>query len=215
MWPRRFISSSIGKKMIMAVSGLLLILFLCTHALGNAAIFVGSHAFQAYADALHSLPVVVLLFGAGLLAVLLLHIGFGITLFFSNRKAGGSRYAVDIRVMENSLAARTMPYTGLLILLFIVVHVIGFGFRPAEVKISLLVQQYLGNSAYSLFYLFSFCALALHLSHGFWSMLQTFGVNHPRYNGGIAKLTLIVPAFFLSFFGAIALYFLTGLGASY
>lgn len=215
MWPRRFVASSIGKKVIMAVSGLLLILFLCTHALGNAAIFVGSHAFQAYADALHSLPVVVLLFGLGLFAVLLLHIGFGINLFFGNRKAGGSRYAVNARVVESSLAARTMPYTGLLVLLFILVHVAGFGFRPGEVKISLLVQHSLSNFFYALFYLFSFCALALHLSHGFWSMLQTFGLNHPRYNGGIAKLTLIVPAFFLSFFGAIALYFMTGLGASY
>jgi len=215
MWPRRFVASSIGKKVIMAVSGLLLILFLCTHVLGNAAIFVGSHAFQAYADALHSLPVVVLLFGLGLLAVLLLHIGFGINLFFGNRTAGGSRYAVNARVVESSLAARTMPYTGLLVLLFLLVHVAGFGFRPADMKISLLVQQYLGNFSYAVFYLFSFCALALHLSHGFWSMLQTFGLNHPRYNDGIAKLTLVVPTFFLAFFGTITLYFMTGLGAAY
>lgn len=215
MWPKKFLASSIGKKTVMAFSGLLLLLFLCTHALGNGAIFVGSHAFQAYADTLHSLPVVVLLFGSGLLAVLLLHIGFGINLFFANRAAGGSRYAVRTRTPENSFAARTMPYTGLLILLFLVIHVVGFGLRPEEMKISLLVRDYLGKLFYSLFYLLSFCALALHLSHGFWSMLQTFGINHPRYNGGIAALTRIIPAFFLVFFGAIVLYFATGLGASY
>lgn len=215
MWPIRFISSSIGKKMVMAVSGLLLILFLCTHALGNAAIFVSSHAFQAYADALHSLPVVVFLFGIGLLAILLFHVGFGVMLFFQNRNAGGSRYAVNTRVAKSSFASKTMAYSGLCVLLFILVHVFGFGFHPSEKEISLVVQQYLGNFFYSLFYLFSFCALALHLSHGFWSMLQTFGINHPRYDDGIAKLTLIVPAFFLCFFGGIALYFMTGLGASY
>ncbi|MBU1565488.1 MAG: succinate dehydrogenase cytochrome b subunit [Proteobacteria bacterium] len=215
MWPIKFISSSIGKKIIMAVSGLFLILFLCTHALGNAAIFVSSHAFQTYADALHSLPIVVLLFGLGLLVILLFHIGFGINLFLQNKKAGGSRYAVNTRVIKNSFASKTMPYSGLCILLFILIHVFGFNNGPADIKISQLVKLYLSEFFYSVFYIFSFCALALHLSHGFWSMLQTFGINHPRYNNGIAKLTLIVPAFFLLFFSGIALYFLTGLGASY
>ncbi len=215
MWPIRFITSSIGKKIIMAGSGLLLILFLCVHALGNAAIFVSSHAFQTYADALHSLPVVVLVFGLGVFTILLLHIGFGIFLFFDNRKAGGERYAVKKDIVKNSLASKTMIYSGLVILLFLVVHVTGMNAKPEGVEVSMLIKQYLSNFFLSLFYIVSFCALALHLSHGFWSMLQTFGINHPRYNEGIAKLTLIVPVFFLLFFGGIALYFLTGLGANY
>ncbi len=215
MWPIRFISSSIGKKIVMAVSGLFLVLFLCTHALGNAAIYISSHAFQTYADALHSLPVVVVVFGLGLLTVLLLHVVFGIVLFLQNRKTSASRYAVDARVVENTLASKTMPYSGALILLFILVHVFGFNVHPEDVVVSQLVKQYLSNFFISIFYIFSFCALALHLSHGFWSMLQTFGINHPRYNDGIAKLTLIVPIFFLVFFGGIALYFLTGLGTNY
>ncbi len=215
MWPIKFISSSIGKKIIMAVSGLLLLLFLCTHALGNAAIFVSSHAFQTYANALHSLPVVVFLFGVGLLCVLLVHIGFGVNLFFQNRNAGGARYAVNTRVVKNSFASKTMPYTGLLILLFILVHVFGLHSAPPGMEVSEFIKEYLGSFFNAIFYIFSFCVLAVHLSHGFWSMLQTFGINHPRYNNGIAKLTLIVPAFFLLFFGGIAFYFLTGLGASY
>ncbi len=215
MWPIRFISSSIGKKIVMAVSGLFLVLFLCTHALGNAAIYISSHAFQTYADALHSLPVVVVVFGLGLLTVLLLHVVFGIVLFLQNRKTSASRYAVDTRVVENTLASKTMPYSGALILLFILVHVFGFNVHPEDVVVSELVKQYLSKFFISIFYIFSFCALALHLSHGLWSMLQTFGINHPRYNDGIAKLTLIVPIFFLVFFGGIALYFLTGLGANY
>lgn len=215
MWSVRFLSSSIGKKIVMGASGLLLILFLCVHALGNAAIFVGSHAFQAYANALHSLPVVVLLFGLGLLIILLFHAGFGILLFLQNRNTGGSRYVVNTRVVKNSFASRTMPYSGLCILFFILVHVFGMHARPEDVEISQLVQQYLGSFPYAAFYIFSFLALAVHLSHGFWSMLQSFGINHPRYNSGIAQMTLIVPAFFFVFFGGIALYFLTGLGAAY
>jgi succinate dehydrogenase / fumarate reductase, cytochrome b subunit len=215
MWLLRFFSSSIGKKILMAVSGLLLILFLVVHAAGNAAIFFGSHAFQTYADALHSLPVVVFIFGLGLLVVLVTHIIIGIQLFLQNRKESTSRYAVSTRVCENTFASSTMPYTGLLLLLFIIIHVFGFGINPSEIEVSTLVKNLLSNFFYGLFYLFSFCVLAVHLSHGFWSMLQTFGVNHPRYNDGIAKLTYIVPGFFLAFFGAIALYFMTGIGANY
>lgn len=215
MWLLRFFTSSIGKKILMAGSGLLLILFLVAHAVGNAAIFFGSHAFQAYADALHSLPVVVFLFGIGLLAILIVHIFLGVQLFLQNRKEGTSRYAVSTRVCENTFASSTMPYTGLLLLVFLLVHIFGFGVNPTDTKVSVLVVDLLGNFFYSLFYLFSFCVLAVHLSHGFWSMLQTFGFNHPRFNDGIMKLTYIVPGFFLAFFGAIALYFMTGLGANY
>ena len=73
----------------------------------------------------------------------------------------------------------------------------------------------LSNFFYALFYILAFVALTIHLSHGFWSMLQTFGVNHPRYNELIARLSLIIPLFFLLIFGGIAFYFMTGLGASF
>jgi succinate dehydrogenase / fumarate reductase cytochrome b subunit len=215
MWLVRFISSSIGKKFLMACTGLLLLLFLTTHAIGNAAILFSSKVFQTYADALHSLPVVVLVFGIGLLSVLLIHIVIGVLLFLQNLKNKSSRYEVSARVVKNTYASSTMPYSGLFILLFVVIHVFGFGFSPSELKISELVKELLSNFYYGVFYLFSFCALALHLSHGFWSMLQTFGFNHPRYNDGIAKLTFIVPGFFLVFFGGIVLYFMTGIGANY
>jgi len=215
MWLLRFFSSSIGKKILMAASGLLLVLFLVVHAAGNAAVFFGSHAFQAYADALHGLPVVVFLFGTGLLIIFLVHIFIGMQLFLENRKIGASRYAVSTRVCNNTFPASTMPYTGLLLLLFLIVHVFGFGINPSDIKVSVLIKDLLGNFFYSLFYLFSFCVLALHLSHGFWSMLQTFGFNHPRYNEGIWVAAYVVAGFFLLFFGSIALYFMTGIGASY
>lgn len=199
----------------MACTGLLLLLFLVLHAIGNAAIFFGSKAFQTYADALHSLPVVVFVFGIGLLVVFLAHIYFGLTLFLENRKASTSRYAVSTRVSDNTFASSTMPYSGLFIFLFLLIHVFGFGINPSQVKISLLVSELLSNFYYGLFYIISFCALALHLNHGFWSMLQTFGVNHPRYNDAITKATYIVPGLFLVFFASIALFFMTGIGANY
>jgi succinate dehydrogenase / fumarate reductase cytochrome b subunit len=208
MWFFTCIQSSIGKKLIMAGTGLLLLLFLALHAFGNAAIYMGSKYFQAYADALHGFPVLVLLFGLGLIAVFSAHIGFGLLLFFEKRQTT-SRYHVQTRVVKNSFASRTMPYTGLLILLFLIVHVFGFGIaKPEHVPISMVVKDYFSSVFYGLFYIFSFAVLAVHLSHGFWSMLQTFGINHPRYTTLIGKLTYVVPALFFLLFTGIPLYFM-------
>ena len=215
MWFVRFLTSSIGKKLIMATSGLLLFLFLCTHVAGNATIFMSSKVFQSYADELHSHPLIVLIFSLSLLGVFLVHILVGLYLFYQNRAVSNSRYAVCTRVVKNSFASETMPYTGLFILLFLVVHIFGFTFSPKTVLISVTVKELLSNFFYAFFYILSFVALFIHLSHGFWSMLQTFGVNHPRYNVLIARLTIIFPLFFFAIFAGIAFYFMTGLGASY
>jgi len=215
MWFISFIKTSIGKKLVMACSGLLLLSFLAIHAFGNAAIYIGSKYFQIYADALHGFPVLVYIFGLGILIVFIAHIGVGILLFLEKRRTA-SRYNVQSRVVENTFASRTMPYTGLFIFLFLIIHVFGFGIaKPEDIKISMLVKDYLSGFFYSLFYIISFIALAIHLNHGFWSMLQTFGVNHPRYNFLISKLTIIVPVLFLVIFGGIPIYFMTGAGASY
>ncbi|MFH0783713.1 MAG: succinate dehydrogenase cytochrome b subunit [Pseudomonadota bacterium] len=215
MWFVRFLTSSIGKKLVMATSGLLLVLFLCTHVAGNATIFMSSKVFQGYANELHSHPLIVLTFSLGLLVVFLTHILVGLYLFYQNRAVSNSRYAVSTRVVKNSFASETMPYSGLLLLAFLVVHIFGFTFSPKTVLISVTVKTLLSNFFYSLFYILAFAALFLHLSHGFWSMLQTFGINHPRYNILIARLTIILPLFFFLVFAGIAFYFMTGLGASY
>lgn len=215
MWFVRFLASSIGKKFLMAGTGLLLFLFLCTHVAGNATIFMSSEVFQSYADELHSHPLIVLVFSLSLLGVFLAHIALGLFLFFENRQVSNSRYEVTTRVVKNSFASATMPYSGLVILAFLFVHIFGFTFSPKDIQISVTVKELLGNFFYSLFYILAFVALTIHLSHGFWSMLQTFGVNHPRYNTLIARLSLIIPLFFLLIFGGIAFYFMTGLGASY
>ncbi len=215
MWFVRFVTSSIGKKLVMAATGLLLFLFLLTHAAGNATIFMSSAVFQDYADELHSHPLIVLVFSSALLAVLLVHIGVGLYLFYENRAVSNNRYVVSKRVVKNSLASATMPYTGLFVLLFLVIHIFGFTFSPKDVPISSTVRDMLSNFFYALFYITAFIALTFHLSHGLWSMLQTFGVNHPRYELFIARLSLVLPLFFFLIFGGIAFYFMTGLGANY
>lgn len=215
MWFIRFISSSIGKKLIMGKTGLLLFLFLCTHAAGNATIYMSSDVFQSYADELHSHPLIVIVFSLIIFFLFLVHAALGLYLFFENRLVSPSRYAVTTRVAKSSFASKTMPYTGLFILLFVVVHIFSFTFSPDDVLISETVKTMLSGFFYGLFYIVSFIILAIHLSHGFWSMLQTFGINHPRYNMLIARLTYIFPVFFLLLFGGIPLYFMSGAGASF
>lgn len=215
MWFVRLLQSSIGKKMIMAATGMLLFLFLLTHVAGNATIYMSSAVFQSYADELHSHPLIVLVFSLSLLGIVLVHAGMGLFLFFQNREEGTSRYAVSTRVVKNSLASRTMAYSGIFIFIFLLIHVAGFTFRDGHTPISVTVQELLGGFFYGLFYITSFMVLALHLNHGFWSMLQTFGFNHPRYNTFISKLTYILPIFFLVMFSGIPLYFMTGMGANY
>ena len=215
MWFVSFIKTSIGKKLVMATSGLLLLSFLAIHAFGNAAIYMGSKYFQIYADFLHGFPVLVLIFGVGLLLIFLAHVGGGLLLFLEKRKTS-SRYEVQTREVENTFASRTMPYTGAWILVFLIIHVFAFNFgKPEGVKISMLVQQYFSGFFYSLFYIISFIALAIHLNHGFWSMLQTFGLNHPRFNKLISTLTVAVPIIFLVIFGGIPIYFMTGAAVGY
>jgi succinate dehydrogenase / fumarate reductase cytochrome b subunit len=183
--------SSVGKKSIMAASGLLLTLFIVTHLLGNSISFLGREAFNAYAERLHSLGILVYLFEIGLLTLFLIHIITGVILYFENLGARPSRYSVDISEGGRSWGSRTMPYTGLIILVFIIVHLMNFHFTDKSVLVADLVRELLSKPGLAFFYIFSLIALALHLSHGFWSLFQSIGFNHKKYNQLLLKGALI------------------------
>jgi succinate dehydrogenase / fumarate reductase cytochrome b subunit len=179
--------SSVGKKSIMAASGLLLTLFICTHLLGNSISFLGREAFNSYAERLHSLGILIYLFELGLLTLFLIHILTGVILYFENLGARPSRYSVDTSEGGRSWGSRTMPYTGVIILVFIIVHLMNFHFTDKSVLIADLVRELLSKPGLAFFYIFSLVALALHLSHGFWSLFQSIGFNHEKYNQLLLK----------------------------
>jgi succinate dehydrogenase / fumarate reductase cytochrome b subunit len=179
--------SSVGKKSIMAASGLLLTLFICTHLLGNSISFLGREAFNSYAEQLHSLGVLIYFFELGLLTLFLIHILTGVILYFENLGARPSRYSVDTSEGGRSWGSRTMPYTGAIILVFIIVHLMNFHFTDKSVLIADLVRELLSRPGLAFFYIFSLVALALHLSHGFWSLFQSIGFNHEKYNQLLLK----------------------------
>jgi len=183
--------SSVGKKSIMAASGLLLTIFILTHLLGNSISFLGREAFNSYAERLHSLGVLIYVFELGLLTLFLIHILTGVILYFENLGARPSRYSVDTSEGGRSLGSRTMPYTGVIILVFIIVHLMNFHFTDKSVPIADLVRELLSRPGLAFFYIFSLVALALHLSHGFWSLFQSIGFNHEKYNQLLLKGALV------------------------
>lgn len=185
------LKSSIGKKSIMAFSGLLLSLFLLTHLAGNATSFLGREAFNSYAARLHSLGLLIPVFEAGLLALFIVHVSVGLNLFFENLEARPCRYEVDASAGGRNLASRTMPYTGLLVLVFIIHHLARFHFADAA-SISDLVRDNLSRPVTAWYYIFSLLVLTLHISHGFWSMTQTLGLSHPKYDLLLNRLALAI-----------------------
>ena len=191
----------------MACSGGFLLLFLCSHAAGNATLFNSLPLFQAYSDQLHSHPLIIAILSKVLFMVFVIHIVTGVVLFLQNRKARGTGYKVQKRAVKYSQASRTMIYSGLFILLYILVHTYAVSFGDHG-TIGLTISYLFSSPLVILFYIISFIVLAIHLNHGFWSMLQTFGVNHPKYNTLIRNLTYIVPVFFLLIFSAISLLFI-------
>jgi succinate dehydrogenase / fumarate reductase cytochrome b subunit len=189
----------------MAISGVLLTLFLFVHGAGNSALFFGREAFNSYAAALHSLGVLVFLFEYCLLAVFVLHVAVGISLFVQNYAARPVRYQVAKAAGGRTPGSRTMPYTGAVILIFILVHLAQFHFTDHSLPIADIVKNVLRQPLSAFFYMAAMAVLGLHVSHGFWSLLQTLGVNHPRYNGALRSISLGLALLLAALFIIIAL----------
>ncbi len=192
-WFFRTLSASIGKKFMMAVTGLGFILFLAAHLAGNLTIYAGGDAFDAYAAKLHGLGVLLKLAEAGLIGFALVHIISGLYLFLKNRQARPVRYAVDKRAGGRTLSSVTMPYTGLLILAFVLFHLVNFTFvDKSQTTVFRIVSAAFSNPLYVVVYIAAMIVVALHVRHGFWSAFLTLGANHPKYMPAIMALSIVL-----------------------
>ena len=208
-WYLFILGSSVGKKILMAFTGLCLIGFLAVHLLGNFMAFAGAEAFNGYAAKLHSLQPYFTVFNIGLLTIGLLHSVFGVILFFENLRARSTRYKAYKNPGGRTIGSNTMPYTGVLILTFVVIHLLKFTF--VDKSVTPIYQQMAGtfvNPLWVLVYVVAMVIVAVHISHGFWSMFQTFGINHPRYMPLIMKLGLVVTLAMGIGFGILPIYLL-------
>ncbi len=202
--------SSVGKKILMAVTGLCMIGFLSVHLLGNMMAFAGADAFNGYAKKLHSLQPYLTVFNIGLLAIGLIHIVVGLILFLQNIRARPTKYAkYDSRPGGRTFSSNTMPYTGILVLVFVIFHLLKFTFVDKSViPIYEQVAATFANPLWAVAYVAAMIVVALHINHGFWSLFQTFGLNHPDHMPKIMKLGFILALIFGIGFGVLPVYLL-------
>jgi succinate dehydrogenase / fumarate reductase cytochrome b subunit len=186
MSPLRFLRSTVGRKVVMAVTGLILVGFVVGHVSGNLLVFTGPEALNAYSAFLKKSLVVLYGTRLVLLAAVGLHIwaAYSLTrLDLASRPVSYSRFDPQV----STLAARTMRWGGVLLLAFIVYHLLHLtvgsvhpGFSHTDVYGNVITGFRVTWVA--LFYMVAMVALGAHLYHGVWSFFQTMGWNHPRYN---------------------------------
>jgi len=183
-----FLASSVGRKIVMAVTGLAFCGFVSVHMVGNLQAYLGAEAMNAYAKFLHSF-----LHGGGiwvtraaLLVAVLLHAWAALSLTLSNWTARPQGYRAQ-QLQAATWSSRTMRYTGVILACFIVYHLLHLTTGQAH-------PDFVAGDAYGNFvrgfqqplasacYIVAQLCLGLHLWHGVWSFTQTFGWSHPRYN---------------------------------
>ena len=208
-WIIRFLFSSIGKKLLMALTGLSFVAFLCLHMIGNLTLYCGGDFFNSYASTLHKLGYLLTVIEWGLLFLALVHVAIGLILFVSNLMARPLRYKVNHWAGGRTISSATQPYSGLLILVFVVVHLLNFHFADqSERTIYIIVTGLFSSPFYVALYVLAMITVAFHVNHGFWSLFQTLGANHPKYMPAVEKAgTLLSIAFGLGF-GSIPLFVL-------
>lgn len=206
-WLVRYARSSIGAKHIMAVTGLLLLLFAIVHMIGHLQMFGGQDMYNAYAHFLQNLWEVKWPVRAGLLALLVAHLTFGISLALQNRAARPVGYA-RYKPVRASIAGRTMAWTGLALFAFLAFHILHFTVGAVGAEYFHLIDPKERYDAYTMFvrgfqspviyviYLAGMIVLASHLGHGAGSWLQSLGLRHPKYPAD--RLGRAVAAFLLA-----------------
>lgn len=205
-WLRSTLTSSIGRKALTALTGLLLIGFLIVHLLGNLTLYSDAEgsAFGAYAQALHDLGPLLYVAEVGLLALFLGHIGLALRLALANREARRTAYRQRANHGGRTVGSGTMPITGILVGIFLVIHIVDFRVQAEGPEhLAEMVRARLSQSLGALIYIGGVLALGIHLSHAFASAFQSLGLQHPKYERAVRvsgyALAAILTLGFLSF----------------
>ncbi|MEM0996272.1 MAG: succinate dehydrogenase cytochrome b subunit [Bacteroidota bacterium] len=227
---------SVGKKLIMGLSGLFLISFLVVHLAGNLLLFVGPAAFNDYAIFMgHTwfIRIAEVILFAGFT----IHIYDGISLWIQNHRARPVKYAVRSKAKTSSWASRNMKWTGTILLVFLILHLLSFflGARfGVEIGIGIDMDRFSYRDVmytsdnfdvteaslwhktaaqfavewYSIIYILAMGIIGFHLVHGFQSAFQTLGIKYPRYAPIIDKASLGFAVLVPAAFATIPIYFL-------
>jgi succinate dehydrogenase / fumarate reductase cytochrome b subunit len=196
--------AQVSRKALVAVTGVILFGFVLIHMLGNLQIFLppaadGSYAIDHYGELLHSKPTLLWVARIVLLSCVLLHILFSFQLWLESRAARPVRYQLKDN-SHSSYASRTMIWSGPIVGAFVIYHLLHFTLGTVHPHFQFLSVHHNVVTGFqqplaSAFYILANILLAIHLYHGLWSMFQSVGLNHPRYDGllrNFARLFAIV-----------------------
>lgn len=174
--------TSIGKKLLMAITGFGFLGFIFIHLAGNLTFYLGREAFLAYVTFLHGFPPLIVVTEITLLILALVHVTTGFVLFLENVRARGGRYAVNKSAGGRTIGSATMPYTGFLILLFVLLHLKQFHFiDTSQLNIHDIASATFSSGLFAVIYIAAVILVGIHIRHGFWSLFQTIGWNHDKY----------------------------------
>lgn len=213
---RSYFTSSVGTKLLVGSTGLLLFLYLLLHIAGNLIIFFGPATFNNYSHFLISNPLLIPI-EIGLLAIFLLHVYKTATNYLANRRARPVRYYKTTRrffgwgwagfTSRKSLASTTMIFSGLIILAFVLIHVTQFKYGPEYVvekataapgtnegvrDLYRLEVENFSNLLNVVFYMFAVVVVGTHLWHGFSSAFNSLGADHPRYTPWVLRIGRVI-----------------------
>lgn len=205
----------------MAITGFFMLLFVIVHLLGNSSIFIGPSALNSYAEKLHSLGPLVWIFRLFMIAMLAIHVLFGILLTLENWAANPKKYAVN-RKLKATFSSETMIWTGALLLAFLVYHLAQFTLRvtpdispeavatrPGDV-FSMVIGSF-RIVPITAAYVAAMVVLFLHLRHGIHSFLQTLGLSNDRTMPKYVVLANLLSALFFVGYSAIPVLILIGI----
>ncbi|HYA31639.1 MAG TPA: succinate dehydrogenase cytochrome b subunit [Thermodesulfovibrionales bacterium] len=195
-----FLKSMVGKKVVMAVSGLMMVFFVIAHLLGNTSVFAGPNGINAYAAKLHELAALVWIYRLVMVVLFSLHVYYGIQLTLENSRARPMAYATG-KSLSATFSGKSMIWTGLIIGAFLIYHLLQFTFQVTNSGIAAMRNfDFLGRpdvfhmvvfsfqkALVSLTYIVALGALGFHLTHGIQSLFQTLGLNNETTFPAVVK----------------------------
>lgn len=214
------LNNTVGRKVLMAITGQLMVLFVIIHMLGNSSIFLGPNGINAYAEHLHSLGFLVWIFRAVMATLLVTHVVLGIQISLENRAASPTGYAVNNK-LSTTFAGETMLYSGLLLLAFIIFHLLHFTIRiipglalgvDAQGRFdvySMMVSSF-QHGFITAIYVAAMIVLFFHLSHGIQSFFQTMGWSDDKTRPVYMKASITTAMVLLLAYVAIPLSIIFG-----
>ncbi len=207
-WLTSFLTSSIGRKLIMSLTGLFLILFLVVHLLGNLQLLLddGGAAFNLYTKKMTTDPIIKTI-SYVLYASILIHAFQGWLIWRKNKNARGNKgYAINVirGSSQTAKVAKNMGWIGTIIFVFILIHLYQFWFQMKIGNVAMveidgekvknlytIVYESYTNLGFVIFYVVSMVVIGYHLYHGFQSAFQTLGINHKKYTPFIKGLGVV------------------------